>query len=357
MARNSILVGILFSFIVAAISVKPPQSMRLIEFNETTRKWMTEQEVLDLEPKSENFMDITNNPQPSPKKFVVDPIPTKITYQKVVNALIPDLEAGEITKTIEKLSSYHTRYYNSDTGKDAAHHLHSKFLEFSQGRDDITVEFFQHSWKQPSVIARIQGNDDDKAGTRVILGAHEDSIGTSSTAKAPGADDDASGSSTVLEVFRVLAQSGYKPNRTVEFHCYSAEEGGLKGSQAIAQAYYDLDIIVESMMQLDMDMYGQPSDPVGIITDFVNPDVSQFIRLLFDTYSSLDWVNSKCGYGCSDHASWTKYGYRSGFPFETSFGDHDPYIHTSQDTLDKISVSRGIEFGKVAIGYIVEMAS
>lgn len=57
--------------------------------------------------------------------------------------------------------------------------------------------------------------------------------------------------------------------------------GGLKGSQAIAQAYYDLDIIVESMMQvwlicsviddlfvpkLDMDMYGQPTDPIGIIT-------------------------------------------------------------------------------------------
>jgi len=108
--------------------------------------------------------------------------------------------------------------------------------------------------KMPSVIARIQGNDDDKAGTRIILGAHEDSVGTSSTAKAPGADDDASGTSTVLEVFRVLAQSQYKPNRTVEFHLYSAEEGGLKGSQAIAQAYYDLDIIVESMMQLDMDM-------------------------------------------------------------------------------------------------------
>jgi len=331
--------------------------MRLIEFNETTRKWLTEQEALDLESKSDNFMDITFNPQPIPKKFGVEPIPTKITYQKLVQSLIPSLEVSQMTETIQKLSSYHTRYYTSDTGKDAAHHLHKKFIEFSGARTDITVEFFEHTWKMPSVIARIQGNDDDKAGTRIILGAHEDSVGTSSTAKAPGADDDASGTSTVLEVFRVLAQSQYKPNRTVEFHLYSAEEGGLKGSQAIAQAYYDLDIIVESMMQLDMDMYGQPTDPIGIITDYVNPDVSQFIRLLFDTYSTLDWVNTKCGYGCSDHASWTKYGYRSGFPFETTFAGHDPYIHTSSDTLDKISVPRGLEFAKVALGYIVEMAS
>jgi len=331
--------------------------MRLIEFNETTREWLSQKEALELEAKSDNFMDITFNPQPKPKNFVVDPIPTKITYQKIVQSMIPDLEVSEMTTTIEKLSSYYTRYYNSDTGKEAAHHLYNKFLEFSGDRTDITVEFFHHSWKMPSVIARIQGNDDDKAGTRIILGAHEDSIGSSSTGKSPGADDDASGTSTVLEVFRVLSQAQYKPNRTVEFHCYSAEEGGLKGSQAIAQTYYDLDIIVEAMMQLDMDMYGQTSNPIGIITDYTNPAMSQFIRLLFNTYSTLSWVDTKCGYGCSDHASWTKYGYRSGFPFETTFGSHDPYIHSSSDTLDKISVPRGLEFAKVALGYIVEMAS
>jgi len=330
----------------------------LIAFSDDEKVWMSAEDALVLEVTSDNFMDITDHQEdPSPKQFNVGPIPTKISHQQEVEELIQELESSNLAETITSLSSLYNRYYNSDDGEQAAAFLFQQFVEFSAARSDITVQYFPHSWKMPSVIARIQGADDDKAGTRVIIGAHEDCISTSSTAKSPGADDDASGTSTVLEVFRVLAQSQYKPNRTVEFHAYSAEEGGLKGSQAIAAEYSSLDIIVEGMLQFDMDMYGQPNEPIGIITDYTNPQVSEFLRLLVDTYSDLSWGNTKCGYGCSDHASWTKYGYRSGFPFETAFGDSNPYIHTVNDVLSKISVTRGVEFAKVAIGFIVEMSA
>ena len=73
---------------------------------------------------------------------------------------------------------------------------------------------------QPSVIARIRGNGAN-ANELVILGAHEDSINGGANGRSPGADDDASGSATVLEVFRVLVQNGFRPRRTVEFHAYS----------------------------------------------------------------------------------------------------------------------------------------
>lgn len=53
---------------------------------------------------------------------------------------------------------------------------------------------------------------------------------------APGADDDASGCASILEAFRVLAQSGYVPLRgPVELHWYAGEEGGLLGSLPIAK--------------------------------------------------------------------------------------------------------------------------
>ena len=38
-----------------------------------------------------------------------------------------------------------------------------------------------------------------------------------------GADDDGSGTVTILEAYRALLESDFKPNRTVEFHWYSAE--------------------------------------------------------------------------------------------------------------------------------------
>jgi leucyl aminopeptidase len=67
-------------------------------------------------------------------------------------------------------------------------------------------------------------------------------------------DDDGSGTTTTLEVFRVLASSpSFKPQRPVEFHWYSAEELGLLGSQDIAAAYKKQGRTVYAMLQNDMD--------------------------------------------------------------------------------------------------------
>jgi leucyl aminopeptidase len=72
----------------------------------------------------------------------------------------------------------------------------------------------------------------------IIIGAHQDSVNNAfPLLPAPGADDDGSGTVTILEAFRVLVQAGFKPEKPVEFHWYAAEEGGLLGSQDIASEY------------------------------------------------------------------------------------------------------------------------
>jgi leucyl aminopeptidase len=85
---------------------------------------------------------------------------------------------------------------------------------------------FPHSWQQSSIIARIPG----KTEKTVVIGAHQDSINLflPSLLGAPGADDDGSGTVTILEAFRVLVEhlkkTGEVLEQTVEFHWYSAEE-------------------------------------------------------------------------------------------------------------------------------------
>ncbi len=115
---------------------------------------------------------------------------------------------------------------------------------------------------------------------------------TSKDGRAPGADDDASGSCTVLEVrqsislliivqlFRVLAASDFKPSRSIEFHTYSAEEAGLRGSQDIAVAYQNNQVPVYAMMQLDMMWYVKPdtTPQIGLYDDNVNPDLCDVDR-------------------------------------------------------------------------------
>lgn len=84
-----------------------------------------------------------------------------------------------------------------------------------------------------------------------ILGAHQDSMNyLFPLLPAPGADDDCSGTVSILEAFRVLATSGFIPiNGPVEFHWYAAEEGGLLGSQAIARYKKESGARIGAMME------------------------------------------------------------------------------------------------------------
>lgn len=84
-----------------------------------------------------------------------------------------------------------------------------------------------------------------------------DSVGTEDesdmmTARAPGADDDGSGTFNLLEAFRVLVEAGFNPTNPVEFHWYSGEEGGMLGSLAIATRYKANGVHVKGELQLDM---------------------------------------------------------------------------------------------------------
>lgn len=70
--------------------------------------------------------------------------------------------------------------------------------------------------------------------------------------KPRGADDDGSGTTSSLEALRALSHGNYTPETPLEFHYYSAEEGGLLGSQAVAKSYEDSGRKVLAMLQMDM---------------------------------------------------------------------------------------------------------
>ena len=107
-------------------------------------------------------------------------------------------------------------------------------------------------FSQKSVIASFPGSNPSAA--RVIFGAHFDSINQSNptSGRSPGADDDGSGIVNLMEAFRVLVTSGFKPTSPVEFHFYAGEEAGLLGSQAIARSYKSSNVQVKAMINLDM---------------------------------------------------------------------------------------------------------
>lgn len=289
-----------------------------------------------------------------------------------VNAILGQVDQANLAPTINQLASYWTRYYTTPTGYDAAVWLKSHWEQIAAGRSDVSVRFFDHpTWLQHSVIARIQGTQ--YPGEIVVLGGHLDSIrsGQASTGRAPGADDDASGIASLTETFRAAIAAGYRPGRTVLFMAYAGEEAGLRGSGEIAAAMNADNPrrargTVVGALQLDMtDFKSTAADAVdvAIIADPDHTSAAQnaFVRQLLSAYlpSLAVDTTSECGYGCSDHSAWTiQGGVPASFAFEARFGQHNPTIHSPDDTLANAdpTCAHAAKFSRLAAAYMAELA-
>ena len=196
------------------------------------------------------------------------------------------------------------------------------------------------------------------------MGGHADSINGGwfggINARSPGADDNASGIATLTEALRVALDNDFKPVRTIKFMAYSGEEAGLLGSKAIANDFKKQGKNVIGKFQLDMTLNKGTADlDIVMMSDFTNKEQNDFLGRLIDEYVKVPWGYSKCGYGCSDHASWTNAGYAASIPFESTMGDINHKIHTADDTYENTrgAADHAAKFAKLAIAYMVELAN
>jgi leucyl aminopeptidase len=286
-----------------------------------------------------------------------------ISEGATVQNMLTQVNEFSIRETILKLSSFKNRYYKSQTGVDSQAWLKKSWETLAAGRSDVSVDYFKHSnFPQPSVIMTVEGSS--LKNEIVILGGHADSISGywgRERARAPGADDNASGIATITEVIRVMMDSSYKPERTIKFMAYAAEEVGLLGSKAIANDFKAKGKKVVGVVQFDMTNHKGTSDlDIVFMTDFTNQAQTKFMGTLIDTYiPGVTWGYSKCGYGCSDHASWHNAGYPASMPFESTMGDINGKIHTKNDTIDAThshgTADHAEKFTRLGVAFMVEM--
>ncbi|KAI0643932.1 Zn-dependent exopeptidase [Trametes meyenii] len=344
---------------------KAAKGYRLLSLAEGAEPvWKTEEEKLELLRADVHFFDVTEvYDAEEPVHF--KSLATKTTFpapshSSTVSSILKSLSTTNMESYLSVLTSYNNRYYTSSTGKAASQWIFDKVTELAGGRSDIKVTKFAHSWQQFSVVARFEGKS---SGAVTIIGAHEDSINLNSpsSGRAPGADDDGSGTVNLIEVFRALVAADFKPSTPVEFHWYSGEEAGLLGSQAIAKSYKSKGTSVKAFLELDMTAYFAPGskEVIALEADYIDSGLTKFLQQLIDTYSKLDWaMDEECGYACSDHVSWYKQGYTTGMLYEAVTGNDNPKIHSSSDTtsVNGFSWSHSLEFAKVALAYVYELA-
>lgn len=283
----------------------------LVEISPEETRWVTEEEKWQLRRDGVKFFDVTGqSTEPEFALLQKDRETRTVTYPKkpaqneTVSKLLKKLDKGNMKSHLETFTGFHTRYYKSDYGRQSSEWLFDQVNKTLTDAGVGVVQFFKHPWGQNSIIATLPG----KSEKTVVIGAHQDSINLflPSILAAPGADDDGSGTVTILEALRVILQDKAiaqgKAENTLEFHWYSAEEGGLLGSQAIFNSYQREGRDVKAMLQQDMTGYthgtieaGEP-ESVGVITDYVDPGLTEFIKKVVTTYCTIPYIETKCKY-------------------------------------------------------------
>lgn len=287
-----------------------------------------------------------------------------ITEDALVNECLNLVDGQNIEDNILLLQGYGTRYHTKTKAYDAIMDQQAKWdaMILASGRTDIHTRIFFHvNTPMPSVILTIDGaNTPDEF---VIIGGHMDSTSFGNKDNAPGADDNASGISSLNEMVRVLLAKNFVPNRTIEVMAFAAEEIGLVGSAEIAEEYANNGVDVVAYVQFDMTGYKGSSKDIYITTDYYNsPTLNTYLMTLMDYYNatgahSFTYATTSCGYGCSDHASWAANGYDAAFPFEAAMGQDNPNIHSPGDVYSFFNTpNHAVRFAKLGLEFLIEAA-
>ncbi|KAJ6466598.1 peptidase [Mycena vitilis] len=347
--------------------------LRLVQFSLNEEAiWLTEREKLHAKAMGRDYFDITDTPSLgwSKKPSFSYPAPNST----IVAGVLANLSTTELKANLEHLTSYHTRYYNSETGKASSEWLHAKILGYTaelaseKQQPLISMESLKHPWKQNSIIVRISPLNALDSDPITIVAAHIDSINMQHVLfAAPGAGDDGSGTVTILEAYRGLLVAGYIPTSPLEFHFYAGEEGGLLGSQAVASSYEAAGKVVRGMIQFDMTAFHKAGtrEEIAVIMNEnqVDTALSEFLVQVIDRHVDLPSV--KAVYPgppgpSSDHASWKKAGYQSCHALEGQFKNTNPNVHTPNDKIDispEFSFDHMLHFAKLAVAFAIELSS
>ncbi|KAK4223735.1 putative aminopeptidase [Podospora fimiseda] len=325
-------------------------------------RWVTEEEKITIyHSKDIGFVDITDIKDSDVLRILSTPdgedtfsaqavtYPTAVSRQSQVNALLPLVSTTQPQSWLTSLTNFYNRHYKSTYGTQAGDWLFNTVKSVASVNSAITVTKFTHSgWNQPSIIAKIPGNSTNL----VIVSAHYDSTGGSSSAKSPGADDNGSGVVVILEALRVLANNKFKGKDTLEFHFYAAEEGGLLGSAAVFANYKSTGKTVLAVVNQDMAGYS-PSGKISIYTDYVDSSLTAYTRVVATAYTGAT-TSDKCGYGCSDHASARSNGFPAAYVCDEPIKTSTPYIHTANDALSTIQWPTILRHAKFTVAFLVE---
>ncbi len=205
----------------------------------------------------------------------------------------------------------------------------------------------------PNVVGLLRGSDPSLQDEYVVLSAHMDHVGVGAPLNGDsiynGADDNASGTSTVIEIAEALSQILPKPRRSILFLLVSGEEKGLYGSQWFSE--HPTVPLQRVVANLNIDMVGRnwkdtivavgkAQSTLGATAD----SVARANRQLGLTVIDDPWPHERF-YFRSDHYNFARKGVPILFFFN---GVHEDY-HRPSDEPEKIDAEKAARVARLIL--------
>ncbi len=256
--------------------------------------------------------------------------------------------------------------------EEAADYIASEFKKYGY---DLQMQSYDIEDREyQNIIATKKGSA--KPQEVVIIGAHYDSV-----IGSPGANDNGSGVSALLELARLT--SGAETNRTVKFIAFVNEEPPFFLSSDMGSRVYARDAKkrsedIKAMLCLETIGYyseRRNSQSYPLFYGFFYPDQANFIGVVgnfasrslvaevTDTFRensdfSMESIVAPAfvpGVNFSDQDSFWRYGYKAVMITDTAFYRY-PYYHTMEDTYEKIDYDKLAEVVKGFYHVVLELA-
>ncbi len=233
--------------------------------------------------------------------------------ERVINEIINGLEID--FAAIEKQIA--------ETGKPASRELTGKFIRIKTTVDSRIV-------KVRNVVGVLEGKNTEEI---IVIGGHYDHMGKQDGFIFNGADDNASGTVGVMTIAKAMIASGVKPEKTLVFCAWTAEEKGLLGSNYFVDHPYKEKVLCN--LNFDMISRNSPGEhqDSAITMNYsnkfpVSKDLVEKFNKDYNIGAILTLRGSDKPGGGSDHAPFANkdipiYYFMAGMPAEYhKFNDH-----------------------------------
>ncbi|HLM68128.1 MAG TPA: M20/M25/M40 family metallo-hydrolase, partial [Longimicrobium sp.] len=215
--------------------------------------------------------------------------------------------------------------------------------------------------RAPNVVAVLPGSDPALAGEYVVLSAHMDHVGVGRAVDGDsiynGADDDASGTSGLLEVAQAMSQLGARPRRSIVFLHVSGEEKGLLGSEWYSD--HPTVPLAQIVANVNVDMIGRNAADSVVVIGKNYSTLGGLANRLDEAHPELNltladdiWPEQRFFFR-SDHYNFARKEVPSIFFFS---GVHEDY-HRPSDEVEKLDADKAARISRMVFYLVNEIAN